>query len=172
LFSALGLSAQVQRSTPSSLLGRRCSSLRSVHNIRNPIQQLRASRSTCGTEPQVSGRQVQYIIRARTESVSIDANDQGYRQRKSNQASGQSEESLRKQTSPTTGITLTRFSNGGSSLGKPGWTLRTNNKCHTTAMKCRTTIGMLQGRTVRLELLVVGSIENFVHAQSLRGLPS
>jgi hypothetical protein len=32
----------------------------------------------------------------RTEKVSVDADDQGYRERNSNQASGQSEESLRK----------------------------------------------------------------------------
>jgi hypothetical protein len=47
-------------------------------------------------EPQVSGRQAKYIVRTRTEKVSVDANDQGHRERKTNQASGQSGESLRK----------------------------------------------------------------------------
>jgi hypothetical protein len=47
-------------------------------------------------EPQVSGRQAKYIVRARTEKVSVDADEQGYPERKNNQASGQSEESLRK----------------------------------------------------------------------------
>jgi hypothetical protein len=45
-------------------------------------------------QPQVSGRQTQYIVRARTEKVSVDADDQGYGERNSNQTSGQSEESL------------------------------------------------------------------------------
>jgi hypothetical protein len=47
-------------------------------------------------EIQLSWWQAKYIVRARTEKVSVDADEQGYRERKRNQASGQSEESLRK----------------------------------------------------------------------------
>jgi hypothetical protein len=47
-------------------------------------------------QPQVEGRQAKYIVRARTEKVSVDANDHGYRERKGNQASSQSGQSLRK----------------------------------------------------------------------------
>jgi hypothetical protein len=46
-------------------------------------------------ELQVSGRQTKYVVRARTQKVSVDADDQGYRERKSNQASGQFWQSLR-----------------------------------------------------------------------------
>src|SRR6185312_752771 len=47
-------------------------------------------------EPQVSRRHAKYIVCARTEKVSADAYNQSDRKRKSNHASGQFRESLRK----------------------------------------------------------------------------
>jgi hypothetical protein len=83
-------------------LGRHCSLLTPMYKYPNSdpttkgFEKYEQRGTDLKRQPQVSGRQVKYIVRAWTEKVSVDANDECYRERKSNQASGQSGESLRK----------------------------------------------------------------------------